>query len=84
LPAGAPVIAVTGSSGKTSTKEMLRAALGSRWRACHQRQLNNLIGVPLTILSAPADTEALVIEQGRACRAKWPSCAISSNRPSAW
>jgi UDP-N-acetylmuramoyl-tripeptide--D-alanyl-D-alanine ligase len=59
------VIAVTGSSGKTSTKEMLRAALGSRWRVhATSGNLNNLIGVPLTILAAPADTEALVIEAG--------------------
>ena len=65
LPAGAPVVAVTGSSGKTSTKEMLRAVLGSRWRVhATTGNLNNLIGVPLTILGAPADTEALVIEAG--------------------
>ena len=65
LPAGAPVVAVTGSTGKTSTKEMLRAALGSRWRVhATSGNLNNLIGAPLTILSAPADTEALVVEAG--------------------
>src|SRR2546428_1886612 len=32
LPAGAPVVAITGSSGKTSAKEMIRAALAARWR----------------------------------------------------
>ena len=60
-----PVVAVTGTNGKTSTKEMLAAALRTRYRAHATRaNLNNLIGVPLTILEAPADTEALVIEAG--------------------
>ncbi|MGH7418713.1 MAG: UDP-N-acetylmuramoyl-tripeptide--D-alanyl-D-alanine ligase, partial [Candidatus Rokuibacteriota bacterium] len=65
LPVGAPVVAVTGSSGKTSTKEMIRAALATRWRVhATEGNLNNLVGVPLTILNAPEDTEALVVEAG--------------------
>ena len=65
LPAGSPVVAITGSSGKTSTKEMIRAALGARWRVhATAGNLNNLVGVPLTILGAPDDTEALVVEAG--------------------
>jgi UDP-N-acetylmuramoyl-tripeptide--D-alanyl-D-alanine ligase len=65
LPGGAPVVAVTGSSGKTSTKEMIRAALAVRWRVhATAENLNNLVGVPLTILAAPDDTEALVVEAG--------------------
>lgn len=65
LPASAPVVAVTGSSGKTSTKEMIRAALAARWRVhATAGNLNNLVGVPLTILAAPDDTEALVVEAG--------------------
>ena len=65
LPASAPVVAVTGSSGKTSTKEMIRAALAARWRVhATAGSLNNLVGVPLTILAAPDDTEALVVEAG--------------------
>ena len=60
-----PVVAVTGTNGKTSTKEMLAASLRTRFRVHATRaNLNNLIGVPLTILEAPADTEALVIEAG--------------------
>jgi UDP-N-acetylmuramoyl-tripeptide--D-alanyl-D-alanine ligase len=60
-----PVVAVTGTNGKTSTKEMLAAALRTRFRVHATRaNLNNLIGVPLTILEAPDDTEALVIEAG--------------------
>ena len=60
-----PVIAVTGTNGKTSTKEMLAAALETRFRTYATRaNLNNLVGVPMTILEAPADTEALVVEAG--------------------
>jgi UDP-N-acetylmuramoyl-tripeptide--D-alanyl-D-alanine ligase len=60
-----PVVAITGTNGKTSTKEMLAAVLGTRYRVHATRaNLNNLIGVPLTILEAPADIEALVVEAG--------------------
>src|SRR5687768_18093359 len=60
-----PVVAVTGTNGKTSTKEMLAAVLATRFRVHATRaNLNNLVGVPLTILESPADTEALVIEAG--------------------
>ncbi|MGH7630111.1 MAG: UDP-N-acetylmuramoyl-tripeptide--D-alanyl-D-alanine ligase [Gemmatimonadales bacterium] len=60
-----PVIAVTGTNGKTSTKEMLAAVLRTRYRTHATRaNLNNLVGVPLTVLEAPADTEALVVEAG--------------------
>ncbi|MGN6391131.1 MAG: UDP-N-acetylmuramoyl-tripeptide--D-alanyl-D-alanine ligase [Gemmatimonadales bacterium] len=60
-----PVIAVTGTNGKTSTKEMLAAVLATRYRVYATRaNLNNLIGVPTTILEAPDDIEALVIEAG--------------------
>jgi UDP-N-acetylmuramoyl-tripeptide--D-alanyl-D-alanine ligase len=59
------VIAVTGTNGKTSTKEMLAAVLGTRYTTYATRaNLNNLVGVPLTILEAPSNTEALVIEAG--------------------
>lgn len=60
-----PVIGITGQNGKTSTKEMVAAVLGTRWRTHKTRaNLNNLIGVPRTILEAPVDTEALVVEAG--------------------
>jgi UDP-N-acetylmuramoyl-tripeptide--D-alanyl-D-alanine ligase len=60
-----PVIAVTGTNGKTSTKEMLAAVLGTRFRAYATRaNLNNLVGVPTTILEAPDDADALVVEAG--------------------
>ncbi len=60
-----PVVAITGTNGKTSTKEMVSAVLRTRYRThATAKNLNNLIGVPLTILEAPEDTEALVIEAG--------------------
>lgn len=60
-----PVVAITGTNGKTSTKEMLAAVLGTSYRTYATRaNLNNLVGVPLTILEAPAGTEALVVEAG--------------------
>ncbi len=60
-----PVVAVTGTNGKTSTKEMLAAVLRTRYVTHATRaNLNNLVGVPLTILEAPPDTEALVVEAG--------------------
>ena len=65
LAAGRPVVAITGSSGKTTTKELARAALSPRYRVhATAANLNNEVGVPLTILAAPDDTEALVVEAG--------------------
>lgn len=57
----AKVIGVTGSSGKTTTKEFLRAFLG-----CYATEgnFNNHIGLPLTILNCPEDEEFLVLEMG--------------------
>jgi len=60
-----PVIAITGQNGKTSTKEMVAAVVATRYRTWRTRaNNNNRIGVPLTILEAPFDTEALVVEAG--------------------
>ena len=61
----ARVIAVTGSVGKTSTKEMLRAALDPQGRThAAEASYNNHWGVPLTLARMPADTEFAVIEVG--------------------
>jgi UDP-N-acetylmuramoyl-tripeptide--D-alanyl-D-alanine ligase len=60
-----PVLAITGTNGKTTTKELLAAILSKKFKIHFtQGNLNNHIGVPLTILSAPADTEMLIIEMG--------------------
>ncbi len=60
-----PVLAITGTNGKTTTKELLAAILSKKYRLHYTRgNLNNHIGVPLTILSAPPDTEMMIIEMG--------------------
>lgn len=60
-----PVIGVTGSVGKTSVKDLLAHVLARRLRtASSERSFNNELGVPLTLLNAPDDTEAVVVEMG--------------------
>lgn len=60
-----PVIGITGSNGKTTTKELVSAVLASQYKTHFtQGNLNNHIGVPLTLLAMPADTEVAVIEMG--------------------
>ena len=60
-----PVIAITGSNGKTTTKELVHAVLSQKYN-CHTTtgNLNNHIGIPLTILKMKVDTEIAVIEMG--------------------
>ena len=60
-----PFIAITGSNGKTTTKELVAAVLSSHYKTyTTQGNLNNHIGVPLTILSIKPDAEMAVIEMG--------------------
>lgn len=62
---GFKVVGITGSSGKTTTKDMVAQVLGYRFKVEKtQRNNNNEIGLPLTILSASEDTEILVLEMG--------------------
>lgn len=58
-----PVIAITGSTGKTTTKDLLRAALGPD-TASSPESYNNEIGVPLTVLATRGDARFLVVEVG--------------------
>jgi UDP-N-acetylmuramoyl-tripeptide--D-alanyl-D-alanine ligase len=59
------VIGLTGSNGKTSTKDMTRAVLAQKFRtAATAGNLNNHIGVPLTLLAIQPDQEAAVVEMG--------------------
>jgi UDP-N-acetylmuramoyl-tripeptide--D-alanyl-D-alanine ligase len=59
------VTAVTGSVGKTTTKEFLRTLLSRRWRvAAAPKSFNNRLGVALTLLSADRDTDEMVLEMG--------------------
>ncbi len=60
-----PVIGLTGSNGKTTTKELIKAVLAEKYRTFATKgNLNNHIGVPLSILSLPLDVEIAVIEMG--------------------
>jgi UDP-N-acetylmuramoyl-tripeptide--D-alanyl-D-alanine ligase len=62
---GARLIGVTGSTGKTSTKDLLLAVLAPHRRTVASRaNFNTEIGLPLEILNAPAETEVLVLEMG--------------------
>lgn len=60
-----PVLAITGSNGKTTTKELLHRVLSIKYKT-HSTpgNFNNHIGLPLTILSSPPDTELLLLEMG--------------------
>jgi UDP-N-acetylmuramoyl-tripeptide--D-alanyl-D-alanine ligase len=60
-----PVIAVTGTNGKTTTKELLYAVLSKEYETLATTgNLNNHIGVPLTLLQLKADTEIAIVEMG--------------------
>jgi UDP-N-acetylmuramoyl-tripeptide--D-alanyl-D-alanine ligase len=60
------VIGITGSVGKTSTKDLVLAVLRSKYANAHgpEKSLNNDIGVPVTIINSPDSCEALVLEMG--------------------
>ena len=62
---GKTIIGVAGSNGKTSTKDLLRAALGRSYNVhATTGNLNNRVGVPLTLLALPPEAEVAVIELG--------------------
>ncbi|MHB1169365.1 MAG: UDP-N-acetylmuramoyl-tripeptide--D-alanyl-D-alanine ligase [Longimicrobiales bacterium] len=62
---GWTVVAVAGANGKTTTKDLLRAALSPKYRVhATTGNLNNLVGAPLTLLAAPDSTEVVVSEIG--------------------
>lgn len=59
------VVGVTGSSGKTTTKEMCARVLATKFKThATAGNLNSTLGAPLTVLSCPLDAEALVVEMG--------------------
>ncbi len=85
FPASTVVVGVTGSVGKTTTKEFIVAAIqGSRRVVGNIRSYNNEQGLPVTILNAPADTQVLVLEMGMRgfgqiadlCRVARPSIGV--------
>ncbi len=60
-----PVIGITGSNGKTTNKELIHAVLSKKYRTLATKgNLNNHIGVPLTLLSVTASHEIAIIEMG--------------------
>lgn len=62
---GVKIVGITGSNGKTTTKELLAQVLSKKFRVWFtQGNLNNHIGVPLTLLSMPEGTELVVVEMG--------------------
>lgn len=82
------VVGVTGSVGKTTTKDMLAAGLATRWRVhATAGNFNNLIGLPLTLLSASPSDEVVVAEMGmnhageleRLSRCARPDLALITN-----
>lgn len=63
------VVAITGSVGKTTTKEFLRSILGTEFTvAAAPKSFNNRLGVALTLLEADEDTEHLVVEMGTSAK----------------
>ena len=83
-----PVIGVTGSTGKTTTKEFLAAVLGTKMKVVStQGNRNNELGVPLTVMDAGADTDVLIVEmamRGRGqiaelCRIARPTMGLVTN-----
>jgi len=83
-----PVVAVTGSNGKTTTKEMVASVLAQRWRTLKtEGNFNNRIGVPHTLFRLSARHQAAVIEMGvdqqgqtrRLCEIARPTIGIITN-----
>ncbi len=83
------IIGITGSAGKTSTKDLVAAVLEAGFSHSHAPvgSFNNDIGVPITILNAPDDCDALVLEMGmrgfgeieRLCSIAQPSIGVLTN-----
>lgn len=60
-----PMLALTGTNGKTTTKELVKAVLATKYRLCAtEGNLNNNIGVPMTLLRLTPETELAVVEMG--------------------
>ncbi len=60
-----PIISLTGSNGKTTTKELIKSVLSKKYKIVATKgNLNNHIGVPLTLLSMDKDTEIGIVEMG--------------------
>ncbi|NQU55045.1 MAG: UDP-N-acetylmuramoyl-tripeptide--D-alanyl-D-alanine ligase [Bacteroidetes bacterium] len=85
---GIPILAITGTNGKTTTKELVAAILSKKYKVSYtQENLNNHIGVPLTLLKMNAKTQFGVVEMGanhpgeieELCRIAEPDYGIITN-----
>ena len=85
---GIPILAITGSNGKTTTKELINAVLSRKFNTVATAgNLNNHIGVPLSLLSMDRSTEFGIIEMGanhtkeieRLCEIAQPDCGYITN-----
>jgi UDP-N-acetylmuramoyl-tripeptide--D-alanyl-D-alanine ligase len=83
-----PVVAVTGSNGKTTTKELSHAILSSRYKAARNTgNFNNHIGLPLSLTRISEEDEVVVLEMGasapgeirRLCNIAVPTCGVITN-----
>ncbi|MBX7095822.1 MAG: UDP-N-acetylmuramoyl-tripeptide--D-alanyl-D-alanine ligase [Flavobacteriales bacterium] len=83
-----PVLALTGSNGKTTTKELIHSVLSEKFRTLATKgNLNNHIGVPLTLLEINANHEFAIIEMGAnhqkeieaLCTIAHPTCGLITN-----
>lgn len=83
-----PFLAISGTNGKTTTKELIHAVLQQKYRVhATQGNLNNHIGVPLTLLSIKKDCQIAVIEMGAShvgdieelCQIAEPTCCLLTN-----
>jgi UDP-N-acetylmuramoyl-tripeptide--D-alanyl-D-alanine ligase len=88
LQRGIPVVAVTGSNGKTTVKELSYAILSSRYKATRNTgNFNNHIGLPLSLTRISEDDEVAVLEMGasapgeirRLCDIAVPTCGVVTN-----
>lgn len=73
-----PILAITGSNGKTTTKELIHAVLSSQYKTyTTEGNLNNHIGVPLTLLKIKQDAELAIVEMGaNHLNEIWSYCTI--------
>ena len=83
-----PVVAVTGSNGKATTKDMLAHILSAKLKTVKARDsYNDFVGVPLTLLKTDEDTQAIVLEMEantpggilHLCDVAWPAVGVVTN-----
>ena len=83
-----PIIGITGTNGKTTTKELVHSVLAKRYKTSATKgNFNNHLGVPLTLLAIPENTELAIVEMGAnhpgeieaLCKIADPDCGLITN-----